>query len=158
MLISYNTYNQNIHFLSSSSSDLLVKEPGLLDSFILKQNFSSEIPGELKFIYGLLLGTQDKGYYQIVYLGEQYTLYKRYKSSLEVVSTNYIQSELRQFELTAEYYYTASKGKLKKLKLSANGVKKEFNSIKDISAIVDEANSAANPESVLISIFDVLNK
>lgn len=157
--ISYNTHNQELEFYSTSNPDkALVKEPGTLDSFIIHEDVSLGISNKLKFLYGKVLGTNDKSYYQEVYKGSRFSLYKRYKSDLGYVSDNYIQSDLRQFDLEYEYYYMdMESGKLKKLKQNASTIVKEFKDITDLSAIVTGTEFTANPEEVLKQAFQQLN-
>lgn len=157
--ISYNTFNQEVEFYSKGNPDIpLIREPGTLDSFIFHQDFGYGITSNLKFVYGSLLGVKDKYYFQEICTGKRFSLYKRYKSDLGYVSTNYVQSELRQFDLQIEYYYTdtANKG-MKKIKPNAASVIKEFKDIKDPGsvAIVDEFT--ANPENAFRKVFEYLN-
>ena len=87
ILLSYNVYNQEVEFTSSSNPDQpLVKEPGTVDSFILKKD--SLIASDMLFIYGAHLGFKDKQYYLQVSKGDKYQLFKKYKANMEVVSTN----------------------------------------------------------------------
>ncbi|MEQ1676203.1 MAG: hypothetical protein ABL876_05870 [Chitinophagaceae bacterium] len=157
--VSYNTFNQELEFYSTSNPDKpLVKEPGSLDSFIIQQNKELGIGNPLKFIYGPLLGTSDKSYYLEVAAGERFTLYKRYKSELDYVSTNYVQSELRQFNLEYVYFYADKESKgLKKLKINASAIIKEFKSVKDLSGIINSDNLTVNQEDELRKIFEALN-
>ena len=160
IFISYNTFNQEVEFYSTSNPDRpLIKEPGEVDSFMIHQNIELEINTPLKFVYGTHLGSGDKYFYQEVYAGKQFSLYKRYKSELGYVSTNYVQSELRQFDLTFEYYYneTGKKG-VKKIKPNASSVVKEFKNIKDLSVAVNSAEFDVNREESLRKAFDYLNK
>lgn len=157
--LSYNSYNQTIEFYSSSNPEKsLVKESYDVDSFVLKQNSNSGITQRIKFFNGTSLGAKDKGFYQLMYNGDKFTLYKKYKSVLAIVSTNYIQTELRQFDLNYDYYYFNSETKqLKKLKMTNNALRKEFIPLKDISHILSENNLAANPDLTLNAIFVFLN-
>ncbi len=157
--ISYNTFNQELDFYSTSNPDKpLVKEPGSLDSFTILPGKDIAITSPLNFIYGPLLGTTDKFYYMEVATGERFNLYKRYKSELDYVSTNYVQSELREFDLQYEYFYADKEGKgLKKLKINASAIIKEFKSVKDLSGIVNSDNLTVNQEDELRKIFEALN-
>lgn len=157
--LSYNTYSQEIEFYSASNPDKpLVKEPGSVDSFIIHENISEGIPSPLKFVYGSVIGASDKFYYMVVYAGNRFSLYKRYKSELGYVSSNYVQSELRQFDLSYEYYYTDSKDKkVKKIKPNAGSVIKEFKDVKDLSSVVNEDAFSANPEDALRKAFNYLD-
>lgn len=159
IFLSYNTYNQELGFYSTANPDKpLVKEPGTLDSFIIKEDVSIGILNPLKFIYGPLLSTKDKFYYQELYAGKRYSLYKKYRSDLGYVSTNYVQSELRQFDLLIDYYYYNAELKtFSKLKFNLPTIIKEFKSIKDISSVMDKNAWAINPEEILKKAFIELN-
>jgi hypothetical protein len=158
--LSYNTYNQEVEFYSTSNPDKpLVKEPGSLDSFILQQNEVVGITTPLKFIYGSFLNSTDKSYFLELYKGNRFSVYKKYKSELGYVSTNYVQSELRQFDLIYDYYYSDSqKPGLKKLKTNSASILKEFKSIKDISPVFTDAEFTVNQESALKKAFEYLNQ
>lgn len=76
ILINYNTYNQEVEFYSSNLTKPLIKEPQQVDSFILKQNAGSVIEENLKFISGEVLGIDDDSFYQLMYAGPKFNLYK----------------------------------------------------------------------------------
>ena len=159
ILISYNTYNQDVEFFSSSNPTTpLVKEAGDLDSFIIKKDEVIGINDDLKFIYGSHLGNSEKAYFQLLEKGTKYSLYKRYKTELGHSSTNYIQPDLRQFDMTVDYfYYDEAKKSLKKLKFNVNNIIKEFKSVKDLDPVADKEGFSANPEAVTIKMFAYLN-
>lgn len=158
--VSYNTYNQEVEFYSTSNPDKpLVRETGTLDSFIIQSNPELGITKRMKFVYGSLLGGKEKYYYQEIYKGEKYSLYKRYKSELGYVSTNIVQSELRQFDLTYDYYYSdLQKNNFKKLKTNVTSIIKEFKEINDISPVFDNDAFTLNQDNALIKAFEFLNK
>lgn len=157
--LSYNTYNQEVEFYSSSNPDKpLIKEPGTVDSFFINSNESLGIPAKLKFVYGPHIWSSEKAYFKEIYAGKRFSLYKRYKSDLGYVSSNYIQSELRQFDLLYDFFYSDSETKtIKKLKPNTSTLNKEFKSIKDVSPAIDNDLLSANPESALWKVFDYLN-
>jgi hypothetical protein len=159
IIISYNSYNNEVAFYPiGNSANALIKDAEQVDSFVLKPNGSAGIVENAKFISSEALGAKDKTFYLLMYEGPDFNLYKKYKSSLGIVSTNYVQSELRQFDLTYEYYYMNNKTKqLKKLKPSNNAALKEFKDVKDISSFLNENNITANPDIVLKAIFASLN-
>lgn len=158
--LSYNTYNQELEFITTSNPDKpLVKEPGTVDSFLIQKDIANNILGDLKFIYGSILGTKDKAYYQEIFAGPKFTLYKKYKSELNYVSENYIQSELREFEMQVEYYYkTADEKGLKKIKPNAYAVAKEFKNVTDLSKVVTADDFSVNQEAAFIKAFSILNQ
>lgn len=157
--LSYNTYNQEVEFYSTSNPDKpLVREPGTVDSFVIHDNIELGISKPIKFVYATHIGASDKFYYQEIVSGGRFSLYKRYKSELGFVSSNYVQSELRQFDMTYDYYYTdnTSKG-VKKLKATPGSVTKEFKNIKDVSGVATLDSFSMNPEETLIKVFSILN-
>ncbi len=158
--LSYNTYNQEVEFYSSSNPDKpLIKETGTVDSFVLNSNESLGITSPLKFVYGSHLWSSEKAYFKEIYAGKRFGLYKRYKSDLGYVSSNYVQSELRQFDLLFDFFYTDSETKtIKKLKPNPGSINKEFKSIKDVSSVIDNEELSTNPEEALRKVFDYLNK
>jgi hypothetical protein len=157
--ISYNTFNQEVEFYSSSNPDKpLVREPGTVDSFMIQPNSGLGISGLLKFIYGPLLGSKDKYYFQEVCKGDQVSLYKRYKSDLGYSSANLAQSELRQFDLEFEYYYSDTESKtMKKIKPNAASVIKEFKNRKDLSADISNEDFTSNPETAFCKAIGLIN-
>lgn len=160
IFISYNTYNQELEFYSTSNRDKpLVKEPGTLDSFIIHADVEAGIVSPMKFLYGSLLGAKEKAYFQELYSGSRFSLYKRYKSELGYISTNYAEADLRQFDLEYEYFYRDNQGKgLKKIKPNASGVIKEFKDTKDLSGAVNNYDFNANQEEALRTAIIFLNK
>jgi hypothetical protein len=158
--ISYNTYNQEVEFLSGdNNSKLLVKSPGTVDSFIFEANHGLGFDEPLKFVYGSTINSGDKYFYKVIYEGPRYSVYKRYKSDLGYVSSNYVQSELRQFDLGYEYYYRDSEKKgLKKLRQNAASVIGELKAIKDITPVFTEEDYNINPEEALRKAFVYLNQ
>ncbi|HMK26367.1 MAG TPA: hypothetical protein VK483_10080 [Chitinophagaceae bacterium] len=160
IFLSYNTYNQEVEFYSSGNPDKpLVKEPRTVDSFLIQENISLGINHPLKFVYGTHLGSSEKFYFLEIYAGPQYSIYKRYKSDLGYVATNYVQSDLRQFDLLYDYYYTDSgKGGPKKIKANSSSIIKEFKNIKDISPVFTNEAFATNQEEALRVAFEYLNK
>ena len=156
--LSYNTYDQNVEFYSvSNPNQPLVKEPGDIDSFTLKADESLGIPYNAKFIYGEHLGSKEKAYYQEIYAGEKFSVYKKYKSELGYVSENYIQAELRQYDLLVEYMYTDSEKKMKKIKPNSMLVIKEFKKVKDLSAVINDDIFTNNAEQAFRKTFEYLN-
>lgn len=159
ILLSYDTYNQEVGFYSTSNpNQQLIKEPGDLDSFILHADPDLEINTNLKFVYGSLIGSKEKIYFEEVYAGPRFSVYKKYKSELGYVSTNYVQSDLRQFDLIAEYVYVDADKKMKKIKPNASVVIKEFKNVKDLSQVINDDIFSANAEQAFRKTFEYLNK
>lgn len=160
IFLSYNTYNQEVEFYSSGNPDKpLIKAPGTVDSFLIKENVSLGINHPLKFVYGSHLGSSEKSYFLELYAGKRFSIYKRYKSDLGYVSTNYIQSELRQFDLLYEYFYLdTAKAGLKKLKPNTSSIIKELKNIKDISPVFTNDDFTRDQEAALRKAFEYLNQ
>ena len=145
--LSYNTYNQQIEVYNEGHS------------FYLQPGKTVEFSQPLFFVGAAQIGSTEKCIFQVVSTGKKYNLYKKYKSELGYVSTNYVQSELRQFDLNFEYYYTDNQQKTaKRLKLNSNTIKKEFKAVKDITAYVEDESFTNNTEFSLIKLFLYLNE
>jgi hypothetical protein len=160
IIISYNTYNQELEFLSTSNPTTpYVKEPGELDSFVIQKDMEAGIISDLKFVYGQVLGSKEKQYFQEVCAGASFNLYKAYKSKLGFVSNNYTQPDLRQFDLEYDYYYSTNDKKgLKKLKANSASIVKEFQAVKDLGSIVTAEAFTLNQNETLRKAFEVLNQ
>lgn len=160
IFVSYNTYNQEVEFYSTSNPDKpLVREPGTVDSFTILPNTDLGISTPLNFIYASHLGSKEKVYYQEIYSGARFSLYKRYKSDLGYNTSNYAQSDLRQFDLQIDYFYidkTSGKG-LKKIKPNAATFTKEFKDVVDLSGALTADNFTTNPEPEMKKAMDLLN-
>ena len=160
LTLSYNTYNQQLDIYPNGSSFAIIKPASLVDSFILmKSDQSGYIKENLLFYSSRFFKTDIKPcFFQVVQSGSRFCLYKAYSSSLDIVSTNYIQSDLRQFTLDVTYYYyDATTQKLKKLKTGKGKLMDEFKSIMDISSFLDD-NYNSHQEESLRQIFNALNQ
>lgn len=158
IFLNYNTYNQELEFYSLSNPDQsLVKETRKVDSFVLHSNTELGIVSSLRFIYGQHIGSKEKSYYQKIYAGSKFSVYKKYKSELGYVSSNYIQSELRQFDLGLEFFYIGPDKKMKKIKPNLSIVLKEFKNIKDLSAVITDDAFTTNPDDAFKKVFESLN-
>jgi len=156
--VGYNIYNQEIYFPGADGGKDITREPGSINYFSISADSALKILTDMEFTYGPILGTKDKHYYQTMYTGKRFILFKRYDAELGNVSDNYVQSDLRQFDVKTEYFYrdTESKG-LKKLKVTAAGLNKEFEKIKNISGVIMEDQLITNQDHELIRIFKELN-
>ncbi|HEV7781637.1 MAG TPA: hypothetical protein VGO58_10235 [Chitinophagaceae bacterium] len=159
IFLSYNTYNQELGFYSTSNpAQALYKVPGEVDSFVLHADKEAGIENPVKFIYGSHIGSKDKAYYQEVYSGKNYSIYKKYTSELGYVSSSYSQSDLRQFDLVAEYFYAGSDKKLKKIKAGTANVVKEFKGVKDLSGLIADDAFTLNADEAFRKVFDYINQ
>jgi hypothetical protein len=156
--LSYNTYNQQIEAYQNNSERPIIMKLAEVDSFRLIAARNADFKEDLLFVNATKLDPSKKFFGQVVASGKRFNLYKAYKSELGYVSTNYVQSELRQFDLNFDYYYSDSaKAGLKKLKVTPGGLKKEFNEIADITTFANDEELGTNPEYALRKIFTVLN-
>ncbi|MFM7672319.1 MAG: hypothetical protein ACKO6Q_06990 [Bacteroidota bacterium] len=149
--LGYNTYNQELEFLSGENINKpLVKMPGEVDSFVFLANRSVGLSQDQRFIYGKYLGSNEKAYFQQVATGPKMGIYKRYKSDVGYVSSNYVQSELRQFDLLFDYFlYNATTKTIKKLKNNVGNIQKELNAFGDVSSVFTGDSFSANPEEAI---------
>ena len=157
--LSYNTYNQQLDVYVSNSSKAFLKPANEIDSFILYKSKSSVFKNDLLFYSSKLISPSIKSsFLQVVYNGKRFSLFKAYNSTLDYVSTNYIQAELRQFTLDYSYcYYDSLTKQFKKLKLNKNKIINEFKFIKDFSELLDDDGFNNNPEEILKMLFTNLN-
>ena len=157
-ILSYNTFNQQVeNTTTGSTSQPTIRDVKSVDSFSLTIN-TDVYKGEMKFINASQWDAKNKFFVQEVARTSSYALYKRFFSTLEVVTTNYIQSELRQFELNFDYYYTDSTNiTLKKFKTSESGLKNEFSSKKNCFVNLDFSTIGADKEGFLKSFFQTIS-
>lgn len=158
--LSYDTYNQQVEFYSSANPTTpLIKETGEVDSFSIAENHEVGLTKGLKFYAGKVLSSsEDNNFYQLMYNGDNVSFYKKYKSTLGRVSTNIIQSELRQFDLEFEYAYKMKDGELKRLRTTYFQVSKELKPFIKVGEIVDAQTYSSNPDLALLKIFAALDR
>lgn len=156
--LNYDTYKQQLEVYFNSNVEPGLKKLSETDSFNVLVN-TTDFKSNLHFYSAQLFDSSQNFFLQSVFLGPKYQLYKRYKSELGYVSENIIQSELRQYELVYDYFYvTTGKKELRKIKLTAGSVVKEFKKIKDVSEIVEKGSFIFNPEEILTKIFQSINE
>lgn len=156
--VRYNLYSQEVETSAkyNSSENTISIDIANVDSFILiaNENHSSD----LKFVNKKFFNSKAKGFLQEVYLGKEYNLYKSYNSVLEIVTNNYIQSELRQFAVNYNFYYNKTgTTSLILLKNNDSLLKKEFAFKTDINSFLSE-NRNLSQEKKLILLFQSINK
>lgn len=158
--LSYNTYNQKVDVYVDDQSAKFSKSPSEIDSFTMKKSGSQFIKEDLLFFSSKIIQPSSKDcFLQVIYHGDRFSLYKAYNSTLDYVSTNYIQSELRQFTLEyAYYYFDAQTKELKKIKLSRKKIIDEFKSTMDVSSFLNDELFNTQPEKVMQIMFEALNK
>lgn len=157
--LSYNTYNQQLDIYLESIGQTISKTALEVDSFTIFSGKSEFLKNNLLFYsYRHVSPNSKAGFYQVLGTGARYNLYKSYSASLDIVSTNYIQSDLRQFTLEYNFYYLDNKTKeFKKLKLSKKKILDDFKSVLDLTPFLDNNEINNNPELALKKLFSVLN-
>ena len=98
----YDTYEQKLDFLLSENAPSLTNFAKNIDSFTLKVK-TTFLSGTLKFYNASVFGGDNNFFVQQVTNGGRFVLYKKYHSELAVVSTNYVDADLRQFDLNTDY-------------------------------------------------------
>ncbi len=158
--LSYNLYKQQLDVYPNQSNFAIIKPADEIDSFVMYKSASQYIKEDLSFYTSRLFDNNlPDCFLLMVQNGERFKLFKSYKATLDFVSTNYIQSELRQFSIDYTYYYYDVKSRgLKKIKLTKKKIAEEFASIMDVSEILDHQSISTNPEQTLKAIFEQLNK
>ncbi len=156
--LGYNTYNQSVD-VNLNGVQSITKKAAEVDSFVIYANNSEFIKNDLLFYSSALVSPKAKdGFYQVILTANKYNLYKGYTAVLDIVSTNYIQSDLRQFTLEYNFYYTDNITKeFKKLKLSKKKIVDELKSKMDVSIFLDEEELDKNPGVALKKVFNALN-
>jgi hypothetical protein len=156
--IGYDTYQQQLE-VYLGSKDPIVKGFTEVDSFVLRRDSSTLFKEDMFFVNANLLDSTKKFFAMRVYEGTRFSLYKAYYSVLGVVSENYVQTELRQFDLNYDFYYRDNqKPGLVKIKLSPKFLRNEFKEWLNVSSILDLESLNRNPQTELLKIFTSLNK
>ena len=160
LMLGYNTYNQEIEFVSpGSTGKALVKAPGEIDSFIFLANASVGLKQDTRFVYGKHLGSNEKAYFMELALGSKVGVYKRYKADVGYVSSNYVQSELRQFDLLYDYFvFNPTNRSLKKLKNNYSSILKELSAYGNVSTVFTSDAFSANPDQVIVQAINIIHQ
>jgi hypothetical protein len=158
VVVGYDTYQQQLE-IYMGSKDPIVKGFTEIDSFVLRADSNTLFKEDLFFLNAGLLDSTKNFFIAEVFRGKRFSLYKAYQSLLGVVSENYVQSELRQFDLNFDYYYFDEfQPGLHKMKLSPRYLKGEFNKLIDVNKILELENLNRNPQSELLKIFLLLEE
>ena len=157
--LSYNTYTQEIEIAAAGSDTSHTYPPGAVKSFVIQGDPALYMPAELRFIYAAELHSTGKQYFQELYAGVRFSLYKSYVSELGTPESSYVQADLRQFQIGIAYYYSDnSNAGLKKLKTNSRNIIREFSKIKDLRGQIDDTALSASKDTELVRIFTELNK
>ncbi len=156
--VRYNIFSQEVETSAKygSSENTVSIDIANVDSFILIANENHD--ADLKFVNKKLFNLKAKGFLLEVYKGKDYRLYKSYNSILEIVTNNYIQSELRQFAVNYSFYYNKTgTSSILLIKNNDSFLKKEFAFKTDIGTFLNE-NRNLSQEKKLILLFQSINK
>lgn len=158
--VGYNTYTQEVEFISPSNpGQPLIKSPGEVDSFVFLANKTMGLEADMRFVYGKFLGSSERSYFLELATGPKGGIYKRYKADVGYVSSNYVQSELRQFDLLFDYFiYNAAARTLKKVKNSFNSLQKELSALGDVSGVFTSSAFSENPDRTLKQAISLINQ
>lgn len=157
----YNTYSQQLEMQDEKDKEAMFKiKVADIDSFLVDIESPQSGKTKLKFINSNIYGFKDAFILQVIVdSGSRYSLYKKYYSTLGVVTTNIMQSNLKQFELNIEYYYgDTATHEIKKLKPNAKAVTKEFKLKGKPVQLLESDHFSADPEAVLKDVFGEMNK
>lgn len=156
----FDVYYQNIEFISTANKDqIMVKEPGNLDSFLIYKKEDKMIKEDIRMVYAPLIGAPGKCYYGCLYKGSKYSVYKKLTAELVAPIDRTGRPDDRVFERQTEYWYvTESTKEYKKVTGTVAAVKKEFKDIKDVSEVVKAGNMFKNGDAAMIRVFAYLNE
>ncbi len=158
--LGYNMYNQTVELYINGSNLKIIKTPSEIDSFLISQHSSDFVKEDMHFVSSKSISNIKikDCFLQVLYKGKNNSLYKFYTATLDYVSTNYIQSELRQFGTAFTYYlFDEKKGELKKIKLTRKKLMEEFSSITGIETAVSDEEFDKQPEQTSVKILSFIN-
>jgi hypothetical protein len=157
VIIGFDTYQQQLE-IYLGAKDPIVKHLNEVDSFTLRADSNSYFKEDMFFVNAQQFDTTRNIFLLEVYKGKRFSLYKYYYSKLGIVSENYVQSELRQFDLNFEFYYHDNQEKkLIKLKLAPKFLRNEFDKYVNVGSLLDLEGLNRNPQFELLKIFMHLN-
>ena len=155
--LAYDTYAQQLDYYDSKTQKTGINKLNDVDSFYIKGD-GSLVKQDLFFINARFVDPSKKFFLQKLFTGSNYNLYKLNKSALQIMSSNYIESDLREFSLNQEYFYTITGSKMmKKIKLSAKFLHEEFENTSSKIPVNDDELSA-DPDTVLKHFFSKLDE
>jgi len=158
VIVAYDTYDQHLEVFDKGNKQSITKDGTEIDSFYLRADSNTLFKEDLFFVNSKLFAPSTKSIFlQEVAKGSKYSLYKAYRSDLGMVSENYVQSELRQFDLKIDFYYVDNTTKkFTKLKTTLKALKSEFKGVV-VDDFVSSEGLNSNPEDELHKFFMLLN-
>lgn len=145
---SFDTYTQNLEENASGMTKRIIVNG--VDSFemILKDK------SKVQFIAAKYVDAAKKGYFQLVHRGNTVCLYKYYESVLAIPSDNYVNGQLREYNLQTTYYFKEhTQASFTLLPNNFRGIAKAVKSKVDITTITSKEEYNQNIEQSLLTIF-----
>lgn len=157
VVIGYDTYQQQLE-IYLGGPDPIIKQVSEVDSFYLRADSSTYFKKDMFFVNALRYDSTRSFFLMQLMRGNRFSLFKAYRTELGIVTENYVQAELRQFDLKYDFYYfDAQKGRLEKMKLTNKYLKNQFREIIDMDNLLNLEELNRNPEAELQKIFAFLN-
>lgn len=156
VLFSYNVHLNRIELTIQGSSQFVVLENADIDSFTLTAASSQgKHATDMYFINAKNINPKEKEYLQVLFKGNNFSLYKKYTCVLAIVSTNYVEADLRQFNYGSTYYYQVkNEDKLIKIKPGQSPLMRDFNYAPKCYTPVANLDFTYNKEAFLINFFN----
>ncbi len=160
--INYNVYEDRIERFIENSDQFLAIETASIDSFWLNMDSSAEKSHPaMHFVNAIQISPKEKGFLQVLMRGKRYAVYKKYTCAMGLVTENYSEADLRQFNLSFQYYFQEGENtELKKIKATDTAIKKAFAGktacIKYLPAL-DNFISFADKEQEMLIFFQQLD-
>ena len=150
--LAYDTYNQQLQFYIPETQQTGTEKLEDVDSFYISKD-ENTVKQNMVFINARIIDPSKKYFLQKLVGGNKYSLYKLNKSELQIPSDNYVESDLREFDLEQQYFYLEKGGKaLKKIKPSFRFLKNEFKDV-TIDNMVNDAELSNDPDIALQMFF-----
>jgi hypothetical protein len=149
LLTSFDTYKKEL-MVYESNSQKLISLFGV-DSF----QFKTPNGKEINILAAKYVDSTKKGYYQMVLNNSRIKLVKYYETKLVISTTNYVQSEYREFSLDYDYYFIdKATGIITPINTYYTKLKKLLKDHVDIEEQVKRFEYNSNVEEALIKIFN----
>jgi hypothetical protein len=157
--IKYDTYSQEIEFVASVNDKQMTFKNENIDSFYVQRKNTSGTLEKFMFYSGKYYNQKSKAFFMKLCSTKNYTLLKEYQTGLAIVSTNYIDTDLRQFDLKANYYYvenTIADKKTTSIKLNKVWLKKKLPNYDMAINLAESFDIYEKPDDFLSLLFSNL--
>ncbi len=152
-----NNYAKELQIATDVPGQVFLVSIDDLDSLLLPAAKNEFLTADLKFVSSKTIDKSKKLFLQELQKGARFTLYKSYNTEINIPSDNYAQTDLREFNLVVEYYYTdvQDPGVLKSVKPNKKWLAKSF---KDNNAveILENVSLTGNMDLALGKFFNFL--